>query len=116
MFLLKAYRSSWRNAYLKSFNDYVINVFSKEHNYIKLRKSKCERFYISFDDWFVIRIDDRTDTYLNMEENISSKMRYFENNGYHIITLNVYDNYKDPQVVIKDHISEYLENLRILRK
>jgi len=112
--LYKKYCYNWKDTYMDSFKNYM-NVFIKDHPYIQFKRSACGRFYVSYNDWIVIRIDRKSDKYLKIEKSLDDTMIFFDDSFYHIYTVNVYTDYKNPTFSGSVYTENYLENLKAMR-
>ena len=116
---LRFYRNSWRKAYIDAFDKYT-KKFLETNNHLKFKKSACGRFYVSCDDWIVIRIDLKTAGYLgrknHLNKDLTDMMKYYNDKLYNIIKIDVYGNYRNPKMNMKDDVKNYLESIKLLRQ
>lgn len=111
------YRNSWRNSYLNAFDKSATELI-KTMYCIKFKKSECGRFYTS-NDSILIRPDLKTAVYLgkknHLNKNLEDMIKYYNDKKYHIIRIDIYDDYLNPKVKMDDGIRNYIENIKILR-
>jgi hypothetical protein len=65
-------------------------------------------------------MDTRSGKYLGkknyLNKTLDSMMKYYRSKKYHIIEINVYDDYEHPELITKEEDKNYLENLKIMRE
>ncbi len=116
--MLRLYRNSWRKTYITAFDKYVTELL-KTMDCIRFKKSACGRFYVSHDG-IVIIPDVKMASYLGkknyLNKNLEDMLMYYNDKLYHIVIIDIYDDYQHPKVTMEDDVKNYIENIKLLRQ